>query len=157
MFGNLYRLAIRFAKTLWFFIFSPFRVLNFDLSNGCAETKAPKVFARLFRVAKQSRKGWRGRGRGALVARRNERKLKAAFLFCKAFFFVPLMAKKKASETLVLTSNRGIVRQKDIDAFFDTAGAKKALQRNAVFLGLCPNPRKLLKKLDQNFHSLVWA
>ena len=35
--------------------------------------------------------------------------LKTAFLFCKAFFFVPLMAKKKASETLVLTSNRGVI------------------------------------------------
>ena len=70
---------------------------------------------------------------------------------------MPLMAKKKALETLVLTSDRGFARQKDTDAFFDTRGAKKALQRNAVFLGLCPNPRKLLKKLDQNFRSLVQA
>ena len=39
-------------------------------------------------------------------------KLKAAFLFCKAFFFVPRVAKKKASETLVLTSNRGVIQAK---------------------------------------------
>ena len=41
---------------------------------------------------------------------------------------------------------------------FGTRGAKeKAWQKeNAIFVGLlAPNPRKLLKKLDQNFHTWV--
>jgi hypothetical protein len=62
---------------------------NFDLSNGSHKLERQKFSPAFF-------KRRRGRGRGALVARRNERNLFTAFLFCKAFFFAPVVSKKKA-------------------------------------------------------------
>ena len=50
-----------------------------------------------------------------------------------------------------------LLGKNNLDAFFDTRGAKKALQRNAVFVGRRPTPRKPLKRLDPNFAALVLA
>ena len=79
------------------------------------------------------------------------------FFFAKLFSLCLYRQRKKRQKPLCQQPIEALFGKNNLDAFFDTRGAKKALQRNAVFVGRRPTPRKPLKRLDPNFAALVLA
>jgi hypothetical protein len=79
------------------------------------------------------------------------------FFFAKLFSLCLYRQRKKRQKPLCEQPIEALLGKNNLDAFFDTRGAKKALQRNAVFVGRRPTPRKPLKRLDPNFAALVSA
>ena len=98
----------------------------------------------------------RSQGRGALVAPRKARNKTSAFLLDRVFF-APPFCKEKPAMDFMLTNSPFVHKEFLADFSFDEIGAKEKSikKKSAECGGAAPPPRKLLKKLDQNFSNGV--